>query len=110
MQERNAHWRHIMSYVADQHPDATLFIYTGNMHTHYRAPFSLATPSPQNFVIQLESGSLGSDMPFGYVMRNSPFVQADGRKLTVLNWSGKDLVFRTRSGFDVCIIFPREQK
>ena len=110
MQERNAHWRHIISYVADQHPNATLFIYAGSMHTHYRAPFSLATPSPQNFVIQLEFGSLGTDMPFGYVMKNTPFTHAYGHKLTVLNWSEKDPVFRTRSGFDTCIIFPQDIK
>ena len=110
MQERNAHWRHIISYVADQHPQAVLFIYAGNMHTHYRAPFTLATSSPQNFVLQLESNSLGADMPFGYVMKNSPLIQAYGHKLTVLSWSEKDPVFRTRSGFDACIIFPQEVK
>lgn len=108
MQERNAHWRHIISYVADQYPGATLFIYAGNMHTHYRAPFTLATPSPQNFVLQLESGSLGTDMPFGYIMKGHPFAQAYSNKLTILNWSEKDPVFRTRSGFDTCIIFPQE--
>lgn len=110
MQERNAHWRHIISYVADQYPQATLFIYAGNMHTHYRAPFTLATPSPQNFVLQLEVEHLGPDMPFGFVMKKEPFIRAYGNKLTVLSWGEKDPVFRTRSGFDACIIFPKERK
>lgn len=110
LQERNAHWRHIINYVEDQYPGAVLFIYAGTMHTHYRAPFTLATPSPQNFVLQLEVANLGKDMPFGYVMQNSPVAQAYGDKLTVLHWSEKDPVFRTRSGFDVCVIFPRESK
>ena len=110
LQERNAHWRHIISYIADKYPDAVLFIYTGSMHTHYRAPFTLATPSPQNFVLQLEAGSLGTDMPFGYVMQHAPFVNTYGNKLMILSWSDKDPVFRTRSGFDTCIIFPLEQK
>ncbi|MBR2081796.1 MAG: hypothetical protein IJ876_02115 [Elusimicrobiaceae bacterium] len=108
MQERNAHWRHIISYVADNNPDAVLFIYAGNMHTHYRAPFTLANSSPQNFVIQLESASLGADMPFGFIMKQEPFTQAYANKLTVLSWGEKDPVFRTRSGFDACIIFPTE--
>ena len=110
MQERNAHWRLILNYVANQHPDAVLFVYAGNMHTHYRAPFTLATPSPQNFVLQLESGFLGPDMPFGYVMKNESFTRASDGQLTILNWDKKDPVFRTRSGFDTCIIFPAEQK
>ena len=105
MQERNAHWRRIISYVADQNPRATLFIYAGSMHTHYRAPFSLATPSPQNFVLQLESQTLGADMPFGFVMRREKFTQVSDSKATVLRWK-EDLVLRTRSGFDACIIFP----
>ena len=108
MQERNAHWNQIISYVSNQHPQAVLFIYAGNMHTHYRAPFTLATPSPQNFVLQLESGSLGGDMPFGYVMQNAPFTKASNGQLTVLSWGKKGPVFRTRSGFDACIIFPQE--
>ncbi len=107
LQERNAHWRHIISYVEEQNPGAVLFIYAGTMHTHYRAPFTLATVSPQNFVLQLEVENLGVDMPFGYVMQNSPVTQAYGDKLTVLHWSEKDPVFRTRSGFDVCVIFPK---
>ena len=110
MQERNAHWRHIIDYVEDQYPGAVLFIYAGTMHTHYRAPFTLATVSPQNFVLQLEVENLGVDMPFGYVMQNSPVTQAYEDKLTVLHWSKKDPVFRTRSGFDVCVIFPKESK
>ena len=108
MQERNAHWRHIISYVADQYPHAVLFIYAGSMHTHYRAPFTLATSSPQNFVLQLEVNSLAPDMPFGFVMRSEPFVHACSNRLTLLNWSEKDPVFRTRSGFDACVIFPQE--
>ena len=110
MQERNAHWRRIISYVADQNPQAVLFIYAGSMHTHYRAPFSLATPSPQNFVMQLESQSLGADMPFGFVMRREKFTQTPAAQATVLSWMEKDPVFRTRSGFDVCILFPKEEK
>ncbi|MBO5911046.1 MAG: hypothetical protein J6Q05_02485 [Elusimicrobiaceae bacterium] len=110
MQERNAHWRHIINYVADKNPGAVLFIYAGTLHTHYRAPFTLATPSSQNFVLQLEVESLGPDMPFGYIMRNEPFTHTYGHKLTVLSWDKKDPVFRTRSGFDTCIIFPKEQK
>ncbi len=110
MQERNAHWRRIINYVEDQHPGAILFIYAGTMHTHYRAPFTLATVSPQNFVLQLEVENLGMDMPFGYVMQNSSFAQTYGNKLTILHWGEKDPVFRTRSGFDVCVIFPKESK
>ncbi len=107
MQERNAHWRQIISAVAARNPEAVLFIYTGSMHSHYRAPFSLSNPSPQNFVLQLESRTLGTDMPFGFVMSQEPFTQAYGNKLTVLRWTDKDPVFRTRSGFDACILFPR---
>ena len=110
MQERNAHWRHILSYVADQYPEAVLFIYAGSMHTHYRAPFTLAASSPQNFVLQLEADHLGPDMPFGFVMKKEAFTRAYNDKLTVLSWDKKDPVFRTRSGFDACIIFPQEQK
>ena len=110
IQERNAHWRNIISYVSDQHPDAVLFIYAGSMHTHYRAPFSLATPSPQNFVLQLESGYLGADMPFGYIMKEAPFTKANNGQLTILNWDKKGSVFRIRSGFDTCIIFPTESR
>ena len=108
MQERNAHWRQIISTVAARNPGAVLFIYTGNMHTHYRAPFSLSNPSPQNFVLQLESRTMGTDMPFGFVMSQEPFTRTYGNKLTVLRWTDKDPVFRTRSGFDACILFPRE--
>ena len=108
MQERNAHWRRIISYVASNNPQATLFIYAGSMHTHYRAPFSLTTPSPQNFVLQLESQFLGPDMPFGYAMKEEPFIRAYGKKVTLLRWEEKDPVFRNRSGFDACLIFPKE--
>lgn len=110
MQERNAHWRRIISYVADKNPQAVLFIYTGSMHSHYRAPFSLATPSPQNFVFQLESRQLGLDMPFGFVMHQEPFVRATSQTATVLTWKDQTSVFRTRSGFDVAIIFPGENE
>lgn len=106
LQERNAHWRRIISHVAEKNPQAILFIYTGSMHTHYRAPFTLANPSPQNFVLQLESGRLAKDMPFGFVMYKESFTHAFGPKATVLTWSDKDPVFRTRSGFDACIILP----
>ncbi len=108
MQERNAHWRNIISYVAKNNPDATLFIYAGSMHTHYRAPFSLATSSPQNFVLQLEVGHLGMDMPFGYVMQKTPFVRTKGGEVSILAWPEKT-AFSTRSGFDVCLIFPEEK-
>lgn len=108
MQERNAHWRNIISYVAKQNPDATLFIYAGNMHTHYRAPFSLANPSAQNFVLQLEVGHLGPDMPFGYAMQKSAVVQAKEGKVSILSWPEKT-AFGTRSGFDACLIFPEEK-
>ena len=110
MQERNPHWRQIINYVSAQYPDAVLFIYTGSMHTHYRAPFTLSSASPQHIVLQLEAGTLGADMPFGYVMKNSPLVRAQNGQLTVLSWGPKDPVFRTRSGFDACIIFPQEKK
>ena len=110
MQERNAHWRRIISYVADKNPHAVLFIYTGSMHSHYRAPFSLATPSPQNIVFQLESRQLGLDMPFGFVMHQEPFVRATSQTATVLTWKDQTSVFRTRSGFDVAIIFPGENE
>ena len=107
MQERNAHWRQIISYVSSQHPQAVLFIYAGSMHTHYRAPFTLANPSAQNFVFQLEADYLGADMPFGFVMADSPLTRTDGLHATVLHWMEKDPVFRTRSGFDACVILPR---
>ena len=110
MQERNAHWRRIIRYVADKNPHAVLFIYTGSMHSHYRAPFSLATPSPQNIVFQLESRQLGLDMPFGFVMHQEPFVRATSQTATVLTWKDQTSVFRTRSGFDVAIIFPGENE
>lgn len=110
MQERNAHWRRIISYVADKNPQAVLFIYTGSMHSHYRAPFSLATPSPQNIVFQLESQQLGLDMPFGFVMQQEPFVRASVQSATVLTWKDQTSVLRTRSGFDVVVIFPGENK
>lgn len=109
MQERNAHWRRIIGYVATQHPQATLFIYTGSLHTHYRAPFTLVNPSEQNFVFQLESAQLGKDMPFGFVMQKEKFTRARGTRAAVLSWSAKDPVYRTRSGFDACIIFPSEE-
>lgn len=107
MQQRNAHWRTIIDYVAARNPQAVLFIYTGSMHSHYRAPFSLATPSPQNFVMQFEVGYLGEDMPFGYVMQKEPFTQTMPEYITVLSWRKRG-AFSTRSGFDVCFIFPTE--
>ncbi len=108
MQERNAHWRNIINYVAKKNPDATLFIYAGSMHTHYRAPFSLATPSAQNFVLQLEVGHLGTDMPFGYVMQKTPFATTKEGKVAILSWPEKT-AFSTRSGFDACVIFPEKK-
>lgn len=107
LQERNAHWRQIISHVADKNPEAVLFIYTGSMHTHYRAPFSLATPSAQNFVMQWESGYLGTDMPFGFVMQQAPFTVAKPGTVTVLSWPQVSTL-STRSGFDTCFIFPKE--
>ena len=107
MQERNTHWRQIISYIADKNPEAILFIYTGSMHTHYRAPFSLATPSPQNYVMQWESSLLGPDMPFGYVMQHTPFSVAKPATVTVLSWP-RASTLSTRSGFDTCLIFPKE--
>lgn len=106
LQERNAHWRQIISYVSAHNPDAVLFIYAGSMHTHYRAPFTLTNPSEQNFVFQLEVDHLGMDMPFGFVMQKHPFAQTIGQHVTVLSWPDTDSVFRTRSGFDVGLIFP----
>lgn len=106
MQERNAHWRRIISYVAMQNPQAVLFVYVGSMHTHYRAPFTLTNPSDQNFVFQLEADHLGPDMPFGFVMQEHPVSTVVGQDITVLSWPRSDSIFRTRSGFDVCLIFP----
>ena len=77
------------------------------MYTHYRAPFTLANPSTQNFVFQLEADYLGADMPFGFVMAGNPLTRTDGLHATVLHWTEKDPVFRTRSGFDACVILPR---
>ena len=108
MQQRNDHWRQIISYVANQHPDAILFIYAGSMHTHYRAPFSLATPSPQNFVMQWEAHHLGSDMPFGYVMQSKLSDQYHPQHITIFSWPQAS-IFSTRSGFDACLIFPEEE-
>ncbi len=108
MQERNAHWRRIISFVADKNPEAVLFIYTGSMHTHYHAPFSLATSSPQNFVMQWEANYLGTDTPFGYVMQRENFSTATPNNITILSWP-RTSAFRTRSGFDTCLIFPKEE-
>lgn len=106
MQERNTHWRQIIETVEARHPQAVLFVYVGSMHSHYRAPFSLATPSRQNFVMQWEAGRLGPDMPFGYVMYHEPFVETKD-KIKVLTWP-KPSTFSVRSGFDACFIFPKE--
>ncbi len=106
MQERNAHWRQIIEEVQARNPRAILFIYTGSLHSHYRAPFSLAAPSMQTFVMQWEVGFLDVDVPFGYVMRQEPFTKAK-QDVSVLLWP-KASAFSVRSGFDACFIFPKE--
>ncbi len=106
MQERNAHWRQIIDEVSRQNPQAVLFIYAGVMHTHYRAPFSLSTTSNQNFVLQMEMDYLKPDLPFGFIMRHSPLAHAEKNQVTVLSWP-KGSIWRVRSGFDKCLIFPQ---
>ena len=106
MKERNEHWRNIIDRVATQNPQAVLFIYAGSLHTHYRAPYSLANSSPQNFVLQLETNTLGKDIPFGFVMQNETFVQSVPEKVTVLSWP-KSSAYSTRSGFDACLLFTQ---
>ncbi len=106
MKERNEHWRNIIDRVAAQNPKAVLFIYAGSLHTHYRAPYSLANSSPQNFVLQLETNTLGKDIPFGFVMQHEPFVQSVPDKVTVLSWP-KFSAYSTRSGFDACLLFTQ---
>lgn len=107
MKQRNDHWRRIIEEVRQREPDAIFFIYTGNMHVHYRAPFSLARASSQIFVIQLLANDLGKDLPFGAVMQQEPFarVSSDAAYPTVLSWK-KVSPYRVVSGFDACFIFP----
>lgn len=106
MKQRNEHWRRIIEDVRRREPDAIFFIYTGNMHVHYRAPFTLTNPSTQTMVLQLVQHDLGTDLPFGFVMKDEPFATAK-QTPTVLSWP-KQSVFRVRSGFDVGVIFPKE--
>lgn len=106
MKQRNEHWRSIIEDVRRRNPDAIFFIYTGNMHVHYRAPFTLTNPSTQTTVLQLVQHDLGTDLPFGFVMKDEPFATAE-QTPTVLSWP-KQSVFRVRSGFDVSVIFPKE--
>ena len=108
MKQRNEHWRKIIEEVRQRAPQAVLFIYTGNMHVHYRAPFSLARASSQLFVIQLLANDLGADLPFGAVMQRESFAQvSSGKSPTILSWK-KNSPYRIVSGFDACIIFPTE--
>ncbi len=109
MKQRNDHWRTIIEDVRQREPDAVFFIYTGNMHVHYRAPFSLAKASNKNFVIQLFAGDLGKDLPIGYLLQKEPFSQvAPATKYpTVLSWQPKS-PYHIYSGFDACLIFPVE--
>ena len=106
MKQRNEHWRRIIEDVRRREPDAIFFIYTGNMHVHSRAPFTLTNPSTQTMVLQLVQHDLGTDLPFGFVMKDEPFATAK-QTPTVLSWS-KQSIFRVRSGFDVGVIFPKE--
>lgn len=106
MKQRNEHWRRIIEDVRRREPEAIFFIYTGNMHVHYRAPFTLTNPSTQTFVLQLVRHDLGSDLPFGFVMKDEYFATAQ-KTPRVLSWP-KSSPYRVRSGFDVSVIFPKE--
>lgn len=107
MKQRNDHWRGIIEDVRQREPGAVFFIYTGNMHVHYRAPFTLARSSPQVFVLQLLAKDLGKDLPFGAVMQDQPFARAGAKAAfpTVLSWPATS-PYRAVSGFDACLIFP----
>ena len=104
MKQRNEHWRSIIEEVRRREPDAIFFIYTGNMHVHYRAPFTLTNPSTQTFVFQFVRHDLGDDLPFGFVMKDEPFFKAE-QGPAILTWP-KHSPYRARSGFDVSVIFP----
>ena len=107
MKQRNDHWRKIIEDVRQREPGAVFFIYTGNMHVHYRAPFTLARSSPQVFVLQLLAKDLGKDLPFGAVMLDQPFARARAKTAfpTLLSWPATS-PYRPLSGFDACLIFP----
>lgn len=107
MKQRNDHWRKIIQDVRQREPGAVFFIYTGNMHVHYRAPFTLARSSPQVFVLQLLAKDLGKDLPFGAVMQDQPFARVSPKASfpTVLSWPATS-PYRPVSGFDACLIFP----
>ena len=107
MKKRNDHWRKIIAQVRQKYPEAVFFVYTGNMHVHYRAPFALVKASPQVFVMQLMSKDLGKDLPFGAVMQNEPFARApiNGGNPVVLSWP-RNSPFNVLSGFDACLVFP----
>lgn len=107
MKQRNDHWRQIMDQVRQREPNAVFFIYAGNMHVHYRAPFSLARASSQVFVLQLLARDLGKDLPFGAVMQNEPFARvADTEESPVLLQWKPGSSYPVLSGFDACLIFP----
>ncbi len=110
MKVRNEHWRRIIADVRRREPHAVFFIYTGNMHVHYRAPFSLAAVSEQMYVVQLLARDLGTDWPFGSVMQTEPFARAEqGAYPIVLTWPDKG-AYRILSGFDAGFIFPISSK
>lgn len=111
MKQRNDHWRRIIAYVRRQEPEAVFFVYTGNLHVHYRAPFSLVKASPQVFVLQLMAQDVGTDLPFGAVMQQEPFAQvpAQATRPTVLTWP-RHSPYSILSGFDACLVFPTGEK
>lgn len=110
MKQRNEHWREIIEQVRRREPEAVFFVYTGNMHVHYRAPYSLVRASSQVFVLQFFAGELGRDLPFGAVMQKEPFARTEGdvRYPTVLSWPQAS-PYRMLSGFDAGLIFPVSQ-
>lgn len=106
MKQRNEHWRRIIEDVRQREPEAIFFIYTGNMHVHYRAPFTLANASSQVYVLQLLAKDLGKDLPFGNVMQDEPFAQAQsGEGPLLLQWP-RNSFYRVLSGFDGGLVFP----
>lgn len=111
MKQRNDHWRRIIEQVRQQDPDAVFFIYAGNMHVHYRAPFAVVGASPQVFVLQLMAQDIGTDLPFGAVMKNEPFARVPEKTAfpEVLSWP-QNSPYSVLSGFDACLIFPVSQK
>ena len=111
MKQRNDHWRRIIEQVRQQEPEAVFFVYAGNMHVHYRAPFSVAAASPQVFVLQLLAQDIGNDLPFGAVMQQESFSRpaAGSPYPVILSWPENN-PYSILSGFDACLVFSVSKK